>query len=154
VHQKAYCSLTFCSLTTMVRIGMASLVQFCRVSPATSLTLSAVLACCVLLIGLTGRAYAQSSLPSEVLAPISIQPNIAALQAQGHVFELGEVCKLLSGKAGIIKRDACHRWYCGRTNYQDITDWKPNFAAEAGCEWHLAGIHCLCQRPGARAPAK
>jgi hypothetical protein len=146
--------MTFCSLTAMVRIGMASPVQFCRSPAATSLTVSAalVLACCVLL--LTGHAYAQSSAPSEVVAPIAVQPNIAALQAQGHVFKLGEACNLLSGKAGIIKRDACHRWYCGRTNYQDITDWKPNFAAEAGCEWQLAGIHCLCQRPGARAPAK
>jgi len=135
---------------------MASPVPFCRGFAATLLTLSAafVLACCVLLIGLTGRAYAQSSPPSEVVAPISVQPNIAALQVQGHAFKLGEVCKLLSGKAGIIKRDACHRWYCGRINYQDITDWKPDFAAEAGCEWQLAGIHCVCQRSGARTPAK
>ena len=40
----------------------------------------------------------------------------------------------------------------GRTNYQDITDWKPNFAAEAGCDPdHLAKAYvALCGEPWER----
>jgi hypothetical protein len=81
-------------------------------------------------------------------SPMPVQPNIAALQAQGHDFKIGEVCKRTSGGSGIIKRDACQRWFCSRTDYQDITERRPNLAAEIGCEWQLVRLHCLCLRPG------
>jgi hypothetical protein len=48
---------------------------------------------------------------------------------------------------GVIKRDACQRWYCGRKEFQDIIQSRPNFAAEMGCEWRIVNQHCLCQRP-------
>ncbi len=91
------------------------------------------------------QGYAQSP------EPVPVQPNIALLQAQGHVFKLGEACTRMSkNKPGVMKRDACGRWYCGRTEWEDINEARPNFAAEMGCEWHLVGLHCLCQRPNAR----
>ena len=89
-----------------------------------------------------GHAQSQQA-PSP--PPPPVQPNIAKLQAEGHVFKLGEPCKQLSGKAGIIKRDACERWYCSRLDYQDITERVPNFAARIGCTWQLVGIHCQCK---------
>jgi hypothetical protein len=97
----------------------------------------------LLFISLIERGYAQSPQP-----PIPVQPNIAAQQAQGHVFKIGEPCKQMTGRSGIIKRDACQRWYCSRTDYQDITERRPNFATEMGCEWQLVGLHCLCRKPG------
>lgn len=97
---------------------------------------------------LTGSATAQST------QPIPVQPNIATLQAQGHVFVLGEPCQRMSGGDGIIKRDACQRWYCSRLGYQDITERRPNLAAEIGCEWRLVGVHCLCEPTGARPKPK
>jgi hypothetical protein len=108
----------------------------------------------LLFISLVERGYAQPSQP-----PMPVQPNIAAQQAEGHVFKIGEPCKQMSGKPGIIKpgiikRDACQRWYCSRTGYQDITERRPNFAAEMGCEWQLAGLHCLCRKPGTAPKVK
>lgn len=97
----------------------------------------------VLFISLIERGYAQTSQP-----PMPVQPNIAAQQAQGYVFKIGEPCKQMTGRPGIIKRDACQRWYCSRPEYQDITERRPNFAAEIGCEWQLVGVHCLCRQPG------
>ncbi len=97
----------------------------------------------VLFISLIERGHAQSP-----QAPIAVQPNIATLQSQGHVFKVGQACKQMSGKAGIIKRDACQRWYCSRPEYQDISERRPNFAADMGCEWQLVGLRCLCRPPG------
>jgi hypothetical protein len=97
---------------------------------------------------LTACVAAQSS------QPLPVQSNIATLQAQGHVFKIGEPCKMMSGSAGLIKRDACQRWYCSRPGYQDITERQPNFAAEIGCHWQLFGEHCLCKPDKDRAKAK
>lgn len=92
---------------------------------------------------------------AEILeSPAPVQPNIAALQAQGYDFKIGQACKRMSGGSGIIKRDACQRWYCSRTDYQDITERRPKFAAEIGCEWQLVGLHCLCQPLSTRPAAK
>src|ERR1019366_9459223 len=86
------------------------------------------------------RGYTQSpqpAQPAQSLEPVPVQPNIALLQAQGHVFKLGEACTRMSkNKPGVMKRDACGRWYCGRTEWEDINESRPNFAAEMGCEWH------------------
>ena len=101
----------------------------------------------LLLVLHVDRGYSQTSQP-----PIPVQPNIATLQAQGHVFKVGEVCTRLGGGSGIIKRDACQRWYCSRTDYQDIIERRPNFAAEIGCEWQLVGVHCLCRQPTSATP--
>lgn len=116
-------------------------------TPISSRRLLAISA--LLLFSLIECGYAQSSPP-----PIAVQPNIAAQQAQGYAFKIGEPCKQMTGKAGIIKRDACQRWYCSRPEYQDITERRPNFATEMGCEWQLVGLHCLCRKPGAAPKAK
>ena len=98
----------------------------------------------LLFLSLIEHGYAQSTQP-----PIAVQPNIAAQQAQGYAFKIGEPCKQMTGKAGIIKRDACQRWYCSRPEYQDVIERRPNFATEIGCEWQLVGLHCQCRKPGA-----
>jgi hypothetical protein len=103
----------------------------------------------VLFISLIERGHAQSTQP-----PIAVQPNIAAQQAQGYAFKIGEACKQMTGKAGIIKRDACQRWYCSRPEYQDVIERRPNFATEIGCEWQLVGVHCLCRQSGTAAKEK
>jgi hypothetical protein len=117
-----------------------------RLSAAASLAASAMLA--LLLAAWPARVAAQTP------QPIPVQPNIATLQTQGHVFKVGEPCKMMSGSAGLIKRDACQRWYCSRPGYLDITVRQPNFAAELGCHWQLVGTHCLCQPDKDRAKAK
>ncbi len=95
-----------------------------------------------------GFAAAQPSEPG----PIPVQPNIAKLFLEGHKFTLGEPCTMMTkNQPGVIKRDGCQRWYCGRKDFQDIVQQRPNFAAEMGCEWRLVGQHCLCQRPPGQA---
>jgi hypothetical protein len=101
----------------------------------------------ILLPALFFMSMIQDSAAQSAPPPIPVQPNIAALQAQGHVFTMGESCQRMSGGSGLVKRDACGRWYCSRREYQDITERRPNYAAELGCEWRLVGMRCLCQRP-------
>ncbi len=116
---------------------------------AAAARVSIAIAVVLILVPSAQRGYGQTA-PS----PIPVQPNIAALQAQGHVFKLGEACTQMTGRAGIIKRDACQRWYCSRPEYQDITERRPNFAAEMKCEWKLIGLHCLCRPAGTSPDAK
>lgn len=112
-------------------------------------TRALIVVAALLLASLVATGHAQMA-----QSPMPVQPNIAALQAQGHDFKIGEACKRMSGGSGIIKRDACQRWYCSRTDYQDVTERRPNLATEIGCEWQLVGQHCLCQPHGTRPTAK
>lgn len=83
----------------------------------------------------------------EDRGPLPVQPNIAKLYLEGHKFTLGEPCTMMSkNRSGVIKRDACKRWYCGRPELRDIVESRPNLAKEMDCEWRLMGEHCLCQR--------
>ena len=88
-----------------------------------------------------------ASAEDEDRGPLPVQPNIAKLYLEGHKFTLGEPCTMMTkNRPGVIKRDACKRWYCGRPGLRDIVESRPNLAAEMGCEWRLIGEHCLCQR--------
>src|SRR5947208_1303020 len=49
-------------------------------------------------------------------------------------------------KRGIIKRDACGRWYCGLSDVADIAEIEPDLAGKTGCSWRLEGNRCLCRR--------
>ena len=61
--------------------------------------------------------------------------------------KVGDACVRKSdAERGVVKRDACGRWYCGRTDVKDIIELRPNLAAELGCEWHLEGQRCRCGR--------
>jgi hypothetical protein len=60
---------------------------------------------------------------------------------------LGVACnRVTDKKAGVIKRDACGRWYCGRTDVKDVIEVRPDIAKEMGCEWKIDGNNCVCRR--------
>lgn len=106
-----------------------------RIAAITLVLIAVALACVV--------ANAQPAEPG----PLPVQPNIAEMFLKGHKFTLGEPCTMMTkNQPGVIKRDACQRWYCGRKDFQDIIQLRPNFAAEMGCEWRIVNQHCLCQR--------
>ena len=96
----------------------------------------------VLVAGLVAfPAYAQQG------DPLPVQPNIREMLLRGHKFTLGESCAMMSkSQPGVIKRDGCRRWYCGRKEFQDIVEFRPNFASEMGCVWRVVGERCFCQR--------
>ncbi len=57
----------------------------------------------------------------------------------------GETCKRRTDdNAGVVKVDACGRWYCGRVDINDITVLNPRFAEDMGCKWQLKDNHCRC----------
>jgi len=57
----------------------------------------------------------------------------------------GSSCRRLAdSREGIFKRDACNRTYCGLADVKDIIEVRPDFAAEHGCTWQLAGVECKC----------
>lgn len=63
----------------------------------------------------------------------------------------GESCRRLNdGAAGVFKRDACGRTYCGLANVKDIIELKPTFAADHACSWQLDGAQCKCLKAGRR----
>lgn len=50
---------------------------------------------------------------------------------------------------GVVKRDGCGRWYCGRADVKDITEVVPNIEEVAHCKWQLQGSRCVCAKTGA-----
>lgn len=60
---------------------------------------------------------------------------------------LGETCTRRTDRfAGVIKVDACGRWYCGRVDINDITVLNPRFAETMKCSWELVDDKCKCRR--------
>jgi hypothetical protein len=60
---------------------------------------------------------------------------------------LGESCKRQTDNfEGVVKVDACGRWYCGRVDVNDITALSPNFAEKMFCTWRLINDKCKCVR--------
>jgi hypothetical protein len=60
---------------------------------------------------------------------------------------LGEKCtRRTDNIEGIVKTDACGRWYCGRIDVNDITVLSPRFADLMGCKWTLIDSKCKCQK--------
>jgi hypothetical protein len=91
------------------------------------------LAILVLVAG-TVAAAAQSPAPS---GPMS-QPSARGLLIKGAA------CKRSDGGAGIVKQDACQRWYCGLASYKDPVDVVPDIDKRLNCSWKLVGQHCKC----------
>lgn len=68
---------------------------------------------------------------------------------------LGDPCtRRTDARAGVVKRDACGRVYCGRRDLKDITETMPEFSARHACTWRLEGAHCKCRRPGGQQKRK
>lgn len=57
----------------------------------------------------------------------------------------GDACqRRTDDHRGVIKVDACGRWYCGRVDVNDITVLNPRFAEDMQCTWQLVDDRCKC----------
>ncbi len=71
------------------------------------------------------------------------------------IVKVGDPCRARSDpRPGVIKVDACGRWYCGRPEVKDIVELRPNIAEERGCEWQVVGGRCRCLRIGSPSREK
>lgn len=71
----------------------------------------------------------------------------------GKVYVLGAACaRKTDSHRGLVKRDACDRWYCGRADQKDVIEALPNFARDFNCTWRLEGDNCKCRRADYRPP--
>ncbi len=121
-----------------------------------------ILRAATLLIVLSGPASAQQAPLSNVITsytpqgapagskPIMlVDPHVISIKKpDGTTIALGQSCKRRTDdKAGVFRRDACNRWYCGRTDRKDISEALPNIAEETGCAWRVdAANRCVCQK--------
>jgi hypothetical protein len=77
--------------------------------------------------------------------PQPARPAAESVAPNGQ--KLDDACMRKSDqKPGVVKRDACGRWYCGRIDVKDFAETRPNLAAELGCTWQLEGQRCRCVR--------
>lgn len=68
-------------------------------------------------------------------------------QRELKLIKAGDPCDRKTDKArGIVKVDACGRWYCGRADVKDIIELRPRYAEEVGCTWRLEDSRCKCRR--------
>jgi hypothetical protein len=70
--------------------------------------------------------------------------------AKGNIWRAGDPCTVVPAnvtlsKPGVMKRDACQRWYCSTSGVKDIIEIKPNIAELLQCTWRLEGVHCKCR---------
>ena len=82
-----------------------------------------------------------------VVCPAMAQTAVPQTQSQigpgGR--RAGEQCIRRTDRIeGVVKVDACGRWYCGRVDFNDITVLNPNFAEGMKCSWTLVGDKCRC----------
>jgi hypothetical protein len=103
------------------------------------------------------RACAQDAATPHPAPPTT--PSQAPAPNQTPI-ALGSACtRRTDTKPGIVKRDACGRWYCGRADFKDVIEVRPNIAAELGCKWVLelnppSGAQCRCRPIAANAQPK
>ena len=87
-----------------------------------------VAACAALLIAPSGPAWAQASAPAArplVLGAACVRPAADSSQ-------------------GVVKRDACGRWYCGLASYKDPIEIDPKLAEKFKCQWKVVDNRCKC----------
>jgi len=75
---------------------------------------------------------------------------------QGQVVvTVGDPCRTrVERREGVVKMDACGRWYCGRADVKDIIEVRPNIAEVLNCTWRLVGDRCRCRRDAARTTGR
>jgi hypothetical protein len=84
--------------------------------------------------------------PAGVEVPFNPPRLQPPTDASGKPYKIGDVCtRRTDTRAGVIKRDACSRWYCGRSDQKDIIEIRPNWAMETNCLWRLEGNACKCR---------
>ena len=88
-----------------------------------------------------------SLLLAAVGAPAGAQSGPAPKAA---VVKVGDPCKTRTDpRSGVVKVDACGRWYCGRKDVKDIIEVRPDVADVLHCTWRLEGQQCRCRRNAA-----
>ena len=99
-------------------------------------------------------AAAVAVLPFAVAFAAVALSQTQPAQRQLKFIKAGDACPRKTDKAqGIVKVDACGRWYCGRADVKDIIEVRPKFGEEIGCTWRLEGQHCKCRRDPAQSKA-
>jgi hypothetical protein len=97
---------------------------------------------------------AAAALPVAVAFAAVALSQTQPAQRQLKFIKAGDACPRKTDKAqGVVKVDACGRWYCGRADVEDIIEVRPKFAEEFGCTWRLEGQHCKCRRDPAQRKA-
>lgn len=86
-----------------------------------------------------------------LLAASSATAQTIPAQSQGQLGpggrRAGDQCDRRTDHVrGVVKVDACGRWYCGRVDINDITVLNPRFAEDMKCSWKLVGDKCKCSR--------
>src|SRR5262249_52810512 len=77
---------------------------------------------------------------TALVRAVPAAPQSPATPAAPSGQKLGDACTRKSDqKGGVVKRDACGRWYCGLAEVKDIIELRPNIASELGCAWQLEG---------------
>lgn len=75
------------------------------------------------------------------------EPQTRPQQRPLKLIKAGDACARKTDSArGVVKVDACGRWYCGRADAKDIIEERPRLAEELHCTWRLEGEHCRCRR--------
>jgi hypothetical protein len=97
----------------------------------------------------------QTVLASVLLASVGVLVLGTALsqtqtwpqRRQLKLIKAGDACERKTDTSrGIVKVDACGRWYCGRVDVKDIIEVRPRYAEEVGCTWRLEDSRCKCRR--------
>jgi hypothetical protein len=111
----------------------------------------------VILLAATANARAQQSTApppdatnakpaAGVEVPFNPPRLLPPTDASGKPYKIGDICtRRTDTRPGVIKRDACSRWYCGRSDQKDIIEIRPNWALETNCLWRLEGNACKCR---------
>jgi hypothetical protein len=85
---------------------------------------------------------------ADIRAPATAQTAPQSHRVGPGGVVLGEKCiRRTDNIEGVVKVDACERWYCGRVDVNDITVLNPRFAKTMGCKWQLVEDKCKCVRP-------
>ena len=105
------------------------------------------------MMSLRGLRPRHAGLGTALIAIVAVAAFGSALsqtqprQRQLRMIKAGDTCDRKTDKSpGIVKVDACGRWYCGKTAVKDIIEVRPKFAEEFGCTWRLEGERCKCRR--------
>ncbi len=71
----------------------------------------------------------------------------------GQLLVKGAACQRRTDAIrGVIRRDFCDRWYCGRVDTPDLSEVIPNWGERHGCRWQLVASACRCLRSDGTEP--
>lgn len=115
----------------------------------------------VLILAMAGLAFAMNAQRTSAQAPKAVPKaqSQAAPKADPEaptkarrIVRRGDECvRKTDDHPGVVRRDACGRWYCGEPGQRDIIELRPDHAEKFRCTWRLEGDRCLCRRATAKA---